>query len=355
MSADSLLSTRQHPFTGLRPVRLRQDLAAIADLVEVCFEPTLDTSARAIIHEMRMLSRSGPVMWWLSRLAGTISTQMQGFVWLEGGRIVGNVSIAPAGIPAVTPAGVPTGASAGLFAGHSQGYVIANVAVYPEYRRQGIAHRLMHAALDQIARRGRFACLQVEADNPGARALYTGLGFDEQRIFTRWRRSAHHTLPDVPPAPSLIRRRKHSDAALLYALAQTVRPNSQGGLGWLRPTRPAALRPSFWGWQLLNGKQQDYWVVPGAHQVDGAVLVEQQAGRATAYFDLLAMPDRQAEIYAHLLPFVIRRWGGRLRPLVTDHPADDEHATNLLQQYHFQPERTLVHMIWQVPQKGPTT
>ena len=112
--AASLVSAKQ-PTSGLRPMDLRRDLGEVATLIETCFAPTLDAAGHAAIQEMRMVSRAGPLLWVLARAGNLLPGLSQGFVWLEGGRIVGNVSVAPAG--------------------QARTYVIANVAVDPAYRR----------------------------------------------------------------------------------------------------------------------------------------------------------------------------------------------------------------------------
>lgn len=57
---------------------------------------------------------------------------------------------------------------------------ILTVGVIPAARRQGIARRLIAALLDAAKARGAAVVfLEVRVDNPGARALYESLGFDE--------------------------------------------------------------------------------------------------------------------------------------------------------------------------------
>lgn len=323
------LASEQKTFCGLRQLQLRHDLADIADLIEYCFAPTMDAAGRAAINEMRIVSRSGPLLWLLGRLNRAMPGLGEGFVWIEKGRLVGNVSLSPAG--------------------YGKGWVIANVAVYPDYRRRGIARQLMEASLDFVNRRGRFATLQVEADNFAARALYESLGFVEQRTFTRWRRATHHSvpapLPDMPP----IRQARLSESRALYELADAVRPNSRGGMGWLHPTDPADFRPSFWDGfkRFASGQIMDQYVIPGSNgSLDAALLAERRISGLTALFDILVRPEQQGYLEAALINDAIRRLGGRFQPLVTDHPADDTIMGDVLRQYHFRPERTLVHMIW---------
>jgi ribosomal protein S18 acetylase RimI-like enzyme len=308
---------------------MRRDLAAVADLIESCFAPTLDAAGRSAIQEMRLMSRMGPLVWALARVTRAIPP-VRGFVWYEAGRLVGNVSLTPAG--------------------YGRGWVIANVAVYPAFRRHGIAREMMRAAMERVARRGAFATLQVDADNRPARALYDRLGFREQRTFMRWRRATHYRLPEPPPDPPHLRRLARRDTNALVALAEGVRPNARGGMGWLRPTRRRDLRPPGLGGLrlLLSGQLVEFWGIPGADgELEAALRIERRLGGLTTLFDLLVRSPRQEALAAPLVAEVVRRWGGRQHPLVTDHPADDAAAEAAFEQHFFRPERTLVHLIWQ--------
>jgi ribosomal-protein-alanine N-acetyltransferase len=56
---------------------------------------------------------------------------------------------------------------------------IATIAVHPEYRRQGIARRLLSVALDEVQRREMVsATLEVRSSNTAAQNLYKDFGFD---------------------------------------------------------------------------------------------------------------------------------------------------------------------------------
>ena len=58
-----------------------------------------------------------------------------------------------------------------------EGY-IANVAVSPDFRRQGIAKALITELIEQAkAKRLAFVTLEVRESNAAARALYAGAGF----------------------------------------------------------------------------------------------------------------------------------------------------------------------------------
>ena len=68
---------------------------------------------------------------------------------------------------------------AGLMVVADEGY-ITNVAVFPEYRRQGIAAQILQVFV-QFAEANRlaFLTLEVRPSNAAAIALYQGFGFEE--------------------------------------------------------------------------------------------------------------------------------------------------------------------------------
>ena len=79
---------------------------------------------------------------------------------------------------------------AGLLVVADEGY-ITNVAVLPEYRRRGVAARLLQVFCDFAAgQKLTFLTLEVRPSNEAAIALYTGFGFTE-----RGRRRNYYDLP----------------------------------------------------------------------------------------------------------------------------------------------------------------
>ena len=79
---------------------------------------------------------------------------------------------------------------AGLLVMADEGY-ITNVAVFPEYRRRGVAEQLI-AVFDSFARGNRlaFLTLEVRPSNAAAIALYQSFGFEEAG-----RRRNYYDLP----------------------------------------------------------------------------------------------------------------------------------------------------------------
>ena len=79
---------------------------------------------------------------------------------------------------------------AGLMVVADEGY-ITNVAVFPEYRRQGIAAQILQVFLQfAAANHLAFLTLEVRPSNAAAIALYQGFGFEEVG-----RRKNYYNLP----------------------------------------------------------------------------------------------------------------------------------------------------------------
>jgi ribosomal protein S18 acetylase RimI-like enzyme len=147
--------------SGVRPFDIGRDLRPVAELIADAFTHELDPRGLAALREMRIMSHLSGLLKLLSRTTSDLDDVFGGFVWLEDGRIVGNVTVQRADK-------------------YGNRWQIANVAVSPAYRGRGIARRLMDHALDHVARcGGRWAVLQVYAHNQVARTLYSHLGFEE--------------------------------------------------------------------------------------------------------------------------------------------------------------------------------
>ncbi len=145
---------------GIRPFELGRDLRPVARLIAEAFANDLDAQGKAALRELRLLGYMGGLIRLLNRATtADFRGVFGGFVWVEEGRVVGNVTVQRL---------------------NEQGtrWQIANVAVEPAFRGRGIARALMEHALHYIHEMGgRWAMLQVRADNAIARGLYERLGF----------------------------------------------------------------------------------------------------------------------------------------------------------------------------------
>ncbi len=194
--------------SGLRPADVRRDLRGIADLLEEAFAGELDETGQRIIQEMRFWSRLGWLLRWLEWFLPPGETFAPGYVWVEGVRVVGYTMVR-------------------RFQLGSAGWLIANVAVAPEFRGRGIGRALVSACLEYARAHGaQWAALQVRADNIPALRLYRSLGFVEIGRIQVWHRGAWRApLPSSfsPAIPGYrVRPARPGEASVLSAWIAAV-------------------------------------------------------------------------------------------------------------------------------------
>lgn len=182
----------------------------VADLVGQVFAAELDQRGRNALREMRWVGWFSPILGGMLSMA-LFSETISGHVWVEGGRVIGNVTL-----QSMDQSG--------------SRWRISNVAVAPEWRGRGIARALVQATLREIVQRGgNWAVLQVRAENRAAHQLYHDLRFEDVARSTAWR------LP-IPPRDRLS---PPSDAGLELL-------HGQIGREWLALARAARSQLAQW-------------------------------------------------------------------------------------------------------------
>lgn len=226
---------------GPRAVDPRRDLAGLADLIEIAFAGNLDDQGREMTREMRRFGRLGSIGWLLGHLVLPPAAFPQGYVWFEGGRIVGNASLLPV-------------------EGSPRRWVMANVAVDPDHRRRGIARSLVGSCLNLAAEReAEEIVLQVKSRNEGARSLYAAFGFADRGTRVAWRMAR----PAAGVVAASARRRRPSEWEEHWALVRRLHPH---GLVWPHPLRSGMFRAPSW----LTNDPWDHWVWPEAGRLMAA-------------------------------------------------------------------------------------
>ena len=275
------------PLAGhLRPIDVRRDLGAIADLVELCFKDTLDPEGRSYLDQMRESARHFHFFGMVPAASETPVSPVAGYVWEEDGRIVGNLSLIP-----INTHGV-------------RSHLIANVAVHPQYRNRGIARSLTAAALDYSRRRNAYSVwLQVRQDNPSALHIYQSLGFIERARRVTWT-NLRYFEPLAEPVGYEIQPRKPQIWSLQRGWLERLYPDE---LNWHMQIDWKALRPGLLAsaYRFFSFNFPQHWVVRRQQQELGVLTWH----HTTMYFDplWLAIPPEVDEGAVQMLLLHARR------------------------------------------------
>jgi ribosomal protein S18 acetylase RimI-like enzyme len=315
--------------TGLRPFDISRDLRPVAELISVAFAAELDDRGNAALREMRLMSHFGGFLGLVNRGTGEFNDLLNGFVWVEAGRVVGNVTVQRAD-------------RAG------SRWQIANVAVAPSHRGRGISRRLMEAALNHAAEcNGQWVVLQVYARNEVARRLYESLGFELVGGMADLRVARTPHIDHVGSLPRLAAFGP-GDWQPLYELA-----NHQlgGQMQWWRALRRDEFQQSFdqqlgeW-FRRASGQEQVFRrAVQVSPRFEAAVIVNAQRWRGEHSLQLWTRPEHYGTYDSALIRWALGmlqnfpRW-----PVLISLSTEHTSAQELVEFYGFRPLRTLLTM-----------
>ncbi len=307
-----------HPH--LRPLNVLRDLSAVADLIELCFSPTMDTDGQRYLSDMRRASHDDSFLRWASRMSETASLPLMGYVWEQDGKIIGNASLIP-------------------FRDRGKRiFLVANVATHPDYRRQGIGRALTERVMKQARdKRASAIWLHVRDDNHGAIKLYEELGFQEIARRTTWQAEADTRL-SYPDTDIRIVPRQPRFWAQQQEWLSRLYPDR---LSWYNSWNLRALRPGLWSWLYLlfvdfNIKQ--WAAVRGDHLL--ATLTWMPQGRAESLYPATGTgsdPQALTSLLIHA-----RRLATYHSQFTLEYPADE--MPEAIRAAGFKPRRTLLWM-----------
>jgi ribosomal protein S18 acetylase RimI-like enzyme len=293
---------------------------AVADLIELCFHGSMDAEGRSFLDDLRRTSRSSGLAGWAARTSDLTSMPLSGFVWEDGGRIVGNVSLIP-------------------FYQHGRRIqLIANVAVHPDYRRRGIARQLTRRALQAAHERSsQEIWLHVRDDNLGAIALYEELGWQQKVRRTSWRVQADQ--PVEPPAQGMqVLNRPASDWGRLSEWFERAYPQA---IRWYHRTYWEAFRPGLWRsfQRFLGDLSLREWSAYHDGRLEGALIAELHPGRGVHLWAAIP-PGGDGALQALLLQ--ARSVVSPRLNIYFEFPAEE--GAEAIQRAGFSPNRTLIWM-----------
>jgi ribosomal protein S18 acetylase RimI-like enzyme len=324
-------------FHGPRPLDAGRDLAQVADLIDAAFAADIDEEGQKVLREMRSMSHAGPVLWLLDRTSDEFTDSLGGYVWIEEGRVVGNVSLSR-----LSPGG--------------NRWQISSVAVAAPYRGRGIARQLMGLALEYVGKHGGgWVLLQAREDNPTALALYQSLGFEamggetEMTGETLAVRDMETRQEVLRPAGFTWRGIQAHEWAKEYALARdSLAPLMQ----WERPVRPAQFQqsalPQWWKGlaRRLGGRATErLGVFDQDGQLGASLEVRLDLWQHRAYFRALV-----ARKLHSVVEYLLVREGLRVVPrqarfrVEARFPMELTALREALKEAGFQERRTLIHM-----------
>ena len=300
----------------IRPLRIMHDLPKVADLVELCFKYNMDGEGKRYVQQMRQASQNHRFLSWASN-----SLPLTGYVWEEEKRIVGNISVIP-------------------FRKKEVVFLLANIAVHPDYRRRGIARLLTQKGMNHAHQhRAASIWLQVDEANLGAIKLYESLGFQARARRTTWNANSQ-----FDPRKAIFKTRITSFAARFWAQQYLwITEAYPEEITWYRMPDWQIFKPGLKHWLYRHFVEND--IRQWAAQKNGelqAVLIWMHACTRRAPLWLAAAPQADTETLAALLLHARLRLASQRRDLYIDYPAGE--LTAAFEAAGFNPRRTLLWM-----------
>lgn len=317
-------------FRGLRPLDPSRDLGQLANLIEEAFSDDLSDEGQAALQDLRMFSRLGPLVLLLDRISPEFHDYLSGFVWIENGRVVGNVTVTRTG-------------------GLSRRWVISNVAVARAYRGTGIGRKLVAAAIEEAQLAGgEDVLLRVQSGNDTARRLYESFGFQRVTAISEMELPAVGAVTPVSAAGFTLRPRRYSEWRREMELAREAIP---AGAQRLQPVRASAYRFDLdqrlgrWLGHFFAGRSERRLAVVEGERFLATLNVIIARWRGFHRLALMIHPDYRGRLDEMLIStalYICSRYPDR--KVRVKLPTDYAEAIAVLRRYGFVEQRTLALM-----------
>ena len=305
----------------LRPFDASRDLKPVADLIEQCFAETLDPDGQRFIKRMRTAAQNKGLVQLAAISPDWAGLPLTGYVCEADGQVVGNASLLT------------------YFVRGQRNFLIANVAVCPEYRRRGIARALTVKAMDHARKWGAsHVWLHVREENEAALRLYQGLGFTKHEHRTTWFSDPVYPQKANPPGLAILPPHKAYWAEQQKWLAH----NYPADLSWSLSFNSKLLNPGIQGTllRLFNNADIRQWAALYNSRL--AAVVSWQATPSHADALWLAAPVEADEGSLHALLVHTRQRLPTSRTLKLEYPA--RQSEQAIREAGFTPHQTLIWM-----------
>ncbi len=233
------MESHQPDGAHLRAVDVMRDMPTVLDLVEIGFRNELDPRGWKLLNQMRNITHQAGIL----RMRSALRSESAGFVWVEEGNVVANLSLRMA-LPRMT-----------------QGRLIGNVVVHPEYRGRGIGRELFEAAIRTARSEGaRWIGLEVRKKNTVACGIYQRLGFRDVGSIYHLLRQENLPWPDDVVLNMPWRKSKPYDKNRWITLADTVYGHYQKRVLEIRDYQFAYGSLNRWVHLWLNAQRESAWL-----------------------------------------------------------------------------------------------
>jgi ribosomal protein S18 acetylase RimI-like enzyme len=307
----------------IRPFDVRRDLEQVANLVELCFADTLDADSKRYLNHMRNVAKEKSALGWITFIPELANLPLTGYVWQEDDQIVGNITLIPYSVKG------------------KRFFLIANVAVYPEFRRRGIARYLTLEAMAYARKYNAPSIwLHVRQENTSAFQLYERLGFVERTRRISWISSGEASLGSSkdfdhfrPPERSHWKQQRKW-------LIKSYPPE----ISWHLPLRMSNLAPGILG--TINRYFQNIYITQWAalnnNRLQGALSWQETSSHANALW--LAVPPNVEPAIVTKLLIHARNYAPSNSEMMLNYPSNQ--FMDAIQQAGFSKQQTLIWMAY---------
>jgi len=320
--------THKSSFQNIRPYNVIKDLGKVADLVEVCFANTLDADSKRYLNHMQNVAKDKISLRWARFIPELANLPLTGFVWEEDGKLVGNITLIP------------------YYVKGKRFFLIANVAVHPEFRRRRIAHLLTLHAMEYIKQQGVSSVwLHARDENPHAINLYSRLGFSKHTRRTSWISDNDGKIIQIQNKNHIgSLKKQHWNSQRKWIIA-----NYPPELSWYMPLNIHNLNPDIFGfvYRILMNNHVVQWGYFQNNQLLGAVSWQESSNFANNLW--LAVPPNSDESVVTQLLIHARYYAPSSRPMKLNFQSDQ--YAEAIQQAGFSKQQTLIWMSYTFPPK----
>ena len=283
----SAVSKPNSSFKGIRPFDPTRDLFGVGQVLEESFRPEGNFPLAGI----PFLRDVGVFMWTLG-YAPMFPERVSGFVYIEEGKIVGNVTLT-------------------LDQGHLDRYFVSNVAVRIVNRRRGIARELMQTAIAELRRQGvNWILLNVRPNNPEAIQLYEQLGFQHVEMNGEWSICKTSAMPLEVELKGEVRPLRSSDHLAVKELIRAATPAN------VLQFRAPRIAPFSLDWddrvaELISdffvGQTSRRWAVERNGKLIAILFLCAQRGPFRHRLAMQVHPDARGEIESQLIAYAFQK------------------------------------------------